>query len=408
GNAIKFTHEGSVFLSAKLYPGDISEFSNGQGTTSSGPKRWTKPLVENSRGGIHRSSFSFKSSTGSGITREYLVHESNFIGETLGKSVGDNCRNIGWQSFDFPRMSTASAALSSKESNKIETASVGTYIEVKDEKASLIFQVSDTGIGITKEKQEEVFKAFSQADSSTTRLYGGTGLGLSIVERLVGMMGGRIWLESEPAKGSTFSFIARFDRGVEISSNDIECKSGFHMSQKEADAVCLNEEVNSQNVLCGMERIYVCDGKTKFNEHLPLARSSHCNGAIQSLESNGELSSKSSLVLGRVECEISEAKNMENHDMSKYNGDSLIKSVPYAARKYEDSVAIRVSSPGNEVIFRGLKVLLAEDNLVNQKVACQQLKKFGSEVDVVGDGQQCINALQVDREKYDLILMDVQ
>src|SRR6185312_7299624 len=100
--------------------------------------------------------------------------------------------------------------------NAIKFTSTGEIVvEVSDcgssaGKTELLFRVADTGIGIPAAKQGAIFHPFSQADSSTTRRYGGTGLGLTIVSRLVSMMGGRIWLESEVGKGSSFLFTVRF------------------------------------------------------------------------------------------------------------------------------------------------------------------------------------------------------
>src|SRR5207248_1741317 len=98
-----------------------------------------------------------------------------------------------------------------------ETGEVVVSIAVEErERDSVVlhFVVSDTGIGIEPEKQKHIFEAFTQADGSSTRRYGGTGLGLAISTQLVKMMGGRIWVVSEPGKGSEFHFTARFGIGV--------------------------------------------------------------------------------------------------------------------------------------------------------------------------------------------------
>ena len=158
--------------------------------------------------------------------------------------------------------------------------------------AELHFQVKDTGIGIPRDKQHSIFEAFTQADGSATRKYGGTGLGLSICSKLVALMGGRIWVESDSGKGSAFQFVARFGKDIEVPG------ASFHQAAQEPETPAL-------------------------------------------VESRGPL-----------------------------------------------------------------RVLLAEDNLVNQKLAVRLLEKEGHSVVVTGNGREALAAL--DEGDFDAVLMDVQ
>ena len=174
GNAIKFTQEGSVSLSAELYRGEISEEANALGSSR---------IIENIQNLLRKDISPLQSEV---IGQEHFLINENVSCGGLPEKCTDNPRGSGGISISESARGTSSIRLSLKR-RLSEGDPFHDYDTDESKKLTLLFSVMDTGIGISEEKQNEVFKAFSQADSSTTRLYGGTGLGLSIVERYLSL-----------------------------------------------------------------------------------------------------------------------------------------------------------------------------------------------------------------------------
>jgi two-component system, sensor histidine kinase and response regulator len=310
---------------------------------------------------------------------------------------------------------------------KVETG------ESRNGRYLLHFIVSDTGVGIPKDKLETVFESFSQADTSTTRQYGGTGLGLTICRRLVGLMNGRVWVESEVGTGSSFHVTVELERGEEIAV------SGFPGQTQ-------------QGVLKGTSVLVVDDNRT--NRRILEGLLTNW-GMKPALASDGE-SALAALQAARDDGHPFQLILADMH-MPKMDGFSLIERVGRdansktpaimmltsgghrndAARCEELGVAAYLLKPVRRVELReaiervlgavtenrqealitaqtlerrdascALNILLAEDNDVNQKLATRLLEKRGHQVTVAANGLQALNAL--DQAGYDLVLMDVQ
>lgn len=304
-------------------------------------------------------------------------------------------------------------------------------VEVKRESttdpwAQLRFSVKDTGIGISAEVKEKLFQPFMQADASTTRKYGGTGLGLIISQRLVERMGGQIGVESEPGKGSTFWFTIRLEKGGgappdEKAGASLEGKRLLIVDDNETNRTILHYQASGWKMrdtvsASGAEALTrlrravqegnpfdaaILDMQMPEMDGLDLARAIRAEPGI----------SGTRLILLTSMCHRLKAEELLAAGIETY----LIKPVK-PSQLERTLVKILFSTPSfitpasaaspqpSQVKLSPLKLLLAEDNPVNQKVAMKQLHKLGYAADAVGNGMEVLESLR--RQPYQVVLMD--
>jgi len=297
-----------------------------------------------------------------------------------------------------------------------------------DSHVDLHFVVSDTGIGIPLDKQQQIFAAFSQADSSTTRRYGGTGLGLTISRQLVKLMEGQIWVESEPGKGSAFHFTVRFGITQGTPREDwVSPDSLAGIPVLVVDDNRTNRRI-LQDILTnwGMQPSLAEDGPAALEQfESAIARGSPFRIAILDVlmpEMDGFMLAERIRQRPQLQsCRLvmlSSAGQTENWARCQELGIAryLIKPVKQShlretlervlsTRDEPRAGAGSVLPPPAEAT-RPLRVLLAEDGLVNQRVAREFLAQRGHQVVVANNGREAVEAFE--REAFDLVLMDVQ
>jgi two-component system sensor histidine kinase/response regulator len=295
---------------------------------------------------------------------------------------------------------------------------------------TLHFAISDTGIGIPPEKQKLIFEPFAQADTSTTRKYGGTGLGLSISMRLIDMMGGRIWVESEADKGSTFHFTARFGKATAAASAGVRPDAAILENVRVliVDDNATNRHILEKTLEYWRMRPAAAAGGDAALVLLDQAKSAGVPFGLMIVdchmpEMDGfmlvEEIQKSPGLAGLTTVMLTSGGQRGDGQRCKELGIAayLIKPVPQSDL-LEAVLRVLGSHPGAakpvQPVTRHtlreermpLRILLAEDNVVNQRLAMRLLEKQGHIVVVAGDGVKALEAL--DKDRFDVVLMDVQ
>ncbi|QEL20799.1 response regulator [Limnoglobus roseus] len=299
--------------------------------------------------------------------------------------------------------------------------------ELPTAEVSLHFSVRDTGDGIAPEQQRKLFQAFSQADASTTRKYGGTGLGLAISSRLVEMMGGRIWLESEVGEGSTFHFTARFRLAQNPVARSAEVPEVRGLHALVVDDNATNRRILHEMLIAWGMKPTVVDGGVTALAALDHARKAGEPFALVLLdammpEMDGfTLAERIKQDPGLVEATLMMLSSGDQRDdaarcrelgVAAYLTKPIRKSVLFdsivtsLARRVTAGRPVAGGRPAPHKAARSLRILLAEDNLVNQRLAVAVLEKRGHRVVLADNGREALAALE--RESFDAVLMDVQ
>ena len=303
-------------------------------------------------------------------------------------------------------------------------------IEQDDKIALLHFAVRDTGLGMTKEQQSKLFKSFSQADTSTTRQYGGTGLGLAICKKLTKMMGGEIWVDSKEGAGSTFHFTAQLGKQQGQSSkrrltatdlgslrvlvvddnasareifSSMLTSFGLHVDQADSGKMALSllEKANNDPY-----KLVLMDWKMPDMDGIETTRS---------IQSDNQLTEVPTVIMvtayGREEASQAAADVNISGFLTKPATHSTLLDIIMLAMGHETVCENRSGNHHDKINsaiakLRGARVLLVEDNEINQELALELLSSNGISVEVANDGQKALNLLET--ECFDGVLMDCQ
>ncbi|HKI79400.1 MAG TPA: response regulator [Ignavibacteriaceae bacterium] len=304
----------------------------------------------------------------------------------------------------------------SVSSNKLE----------ENNKYELVFYVKDTGIGIPEDKMDRLFKSFSQVDSSTTRTHGGTGLGLAISQRLSQMMGGKVWVESEVGKGTTFFFT------IVVKASSSKSKiylKGYRAELKDKKVLIVDDNKTNRRILkiqtdsWGMkstvagspeESIKILESGATFDIALFDYQMPHMDGISLSHEIRRFENAQTMPIVILT----SIGKKDQLTDFDRMNLASFLSKPIKQSQLQETLVNVLTGQEGKKGRIdklhkidkslgaqKPLRILLAEDNAVNQRVAIKILEKLGYRADVAANGKEAVE--NVRNINYDIIFMDI-
>lgn len=321
-------------------------------------------------------------------------------------------------------LNMASNAVKFTDKGRIDIS--GRIVEQTETRLVLRFEVQDTGIGMSNEQMTRLFNEFEQADVSTTRLYGGTGLGMAISKRLTELMGGKIQVASEPEKGSRFWVDIPFEPSTKVPRN-----APYMLSLAGTRVLIIDDLDDARTIVASMisQLGLRTDIATSDEEGLALVRQAEQEGdpyrvaiidfkmpGLNGLQVNQLLRQESLVIRPHVILMTSfAAESTAIEPVSEGIARILIKPLTISVLNdtltellmFESTREVANSHTLEQKLraMRGSRILLAEDNPINQEVTCQLLEPFGLIIDVAENGQVALEKVQ--QHAYQLILMDV-
>ena len=364
---------------------------------------------------------------------EFKAHEKNL------ELIVSYDKNVGKKFYgDSLRISQVLTNLLSNAVKFTRMGEIALHIN-KVEDNVLQFQVRDTGIGLSKEQQEKLFKSFSQADESTTRKYGGTGLGLSISKQLVEMMNGEIWVESEENRGSVFTFT------IELQEKDESLDQVFHKFG-DRKILIVDDHPAWHDVLKNTLECFDISVDSAYSGEEALSLVKNCHNdydlilmdwnmpRLDGIETIQQMQQECKVCFNRALCKnnlpvavimVSSYRHETIVDAAKELGVEIFLQKPINPSLLNDiltniflnDVQMNLQYQHNNSSYNisnnlqtlaSNNILLVEDNKINQEIILGLLENSGINVDIANNGEEAIDTYLANKTKYQLILMDIQ